>query len=257
MHHGMINKEVGFSLSSVSGMQSRFFVIDIDDAWRPLLSYYKEQFQPSARQPGIRPDALGSYDLSSFSFTPTKKARSSHNLRSWRIDVETVAKGHSSASRCDKLVLEFNSDQDCHEWQAALRLCKIGLREFAEERAYAASQALQSRVVTPSHDVQCSALWKWQNDTGGDWELFDATNAVFLERAFQSKQGVVQHPTMPWSFDLKEMVQTNSTTKTKRCIQRDAAVVTSHADVLCGRKLALDIPSTWLLLPRLSAAYII
>ncbi len=177
-------------------------------------------------------------------------------MRSWRIDVETMAKSNSSANRRDKLVLEFISDQDCHEWQAALSLCKIGLQEYAEDRARAASQAVQSSIVTASHDVQCGAVWKLQSDTGGDWELFDAANSGFLERTFQSKVSVAHHPTMPWSFNFQEMVQTNNSTMSKRCIRREAADVISNTDVLWGRILALDIPSTWLLHPSLSAAQI-
>jgi hypothetical protein len=136
LHQGFIKQETGFSLTSTSSMQNRFFVIYIDHAWRPHISYHKERFQASACEPGCRPDALGSHSLAAFTFTPTKKPRNSDNLRSWRIDF----KDHASANKCDKLVLEFNSDQDCHQWQAALSLCKTGLQSVSEERAQRSSQ---------------------------------------------------------------------------------------------------------------------
>jgi hypothetical protein len=137
LHQGFIKQETGFSLTSTNSMQSRFFVIYIDHAWRPHISYHKERFETSsACEPGCRPDALGSHSLAAFTFTPTKKSRNSDNLRSWRIDF----KDQVSANKCDKLVLEFISDKDCHEWQAALSLCKTGLQSFAEGRAQSSAQ---------------------------------------------------------------------------------------------------------------------
>ncbi len=146
LHQGVIKQETGFSLTSANSMQSRFFVIYIDHAWRPHISYHKERFQASACEPGCRPDALGSHSLDAFTFTPTKKARNSDNLRSWRIDF----KDHASANKCDKLVLEFNSDQDCHEWQAALSLCKTGLQSFAEGRAQKSAQTEPPVTIAPT-----------------------------------------------------------------------------------------------------------
>lgn len=87
-------------------MQTRFFVIDIDEHWRPSLSYYKERIEPAA---AARPEELGSLNLGSFTFTPTKVARHSDNPRSWRIDCTGSSKGKSSGSKNDKLVLEFSS----------------------------------------------------------------------------------------------------------------------------------------------------
>jgi hypothetical protein len=142
LHHGMVSKESGSSLSSAaSGMQTRYFVIDVDGDWRPRLSYYKDVFEAPICQPGSRPNALGTFNLASFTFTPTKQARSSQNLRSWRLDVTGPARGSLSGSKRDKLVLEFSSDQDCYEWQAAFKICQLGLQNFLDGRA-----SLESRL---------------------------------------------------------------------------------------------------------------
>jgi hypothetical protein len=146
LHHGMVNKESGSVLISAAGMQSRYFVIDVDAEWRPRLSYYKQRFHAPGCNPECRPEAAGSFDLISFSFTPTKKARSSENLRSWRLDFNTAANGAASANKRDKLVLEFSSNQDCYEWQVALSLCKQGLQSVTQERLRKSTQAGPSFV---------------------------------------------------------------------------------------------------------------
>jgi hypothetical protein len=89
-------------------MQLRFFVIDIDEKWNPTLKYYKEQFEATAAN-GTRPEELGSLNLGSFTFTPTKAARHSENPRSWRIDCTGASKGKTGGSKHDKMVLEFTT----------------------------------------------------------------------------------------------------------------------------------------------------
>lgn len=136
LHYGMIKKESGSTLASAAnGSQNRFFVIDIDQEWRPRLSYYKDVFQASECQPYARPHVLGTFNLASFTFTPTKQARSSENARSWRLDVTGTSKGSMSGSKRDKLVLVFSNDEDCHAWQATFRVCQIGVQAFARRTA--------------------------------------------------------------------------------------------------------------------------
>ncbi len=153
LHHGMINIESG----TLSVMQNRFFVIDIDDEWRPQLSYYKEYFPAADFKPDRRPDVLGSYNLASFTFTPTKQARRGSNLRSWRIDVITTTKGRASKSKSDKLVLEFHSVQDCYEWQAAFSLCKMGVNVFSEQGGRASCSSRDSQRAAPAASLHSEA----------------------------------------------------------------------------------------------------
>jgi hypothetical protein len=128
----MINKE-GSSVAAAS-TQSRYFVIDIDDQWRPKLSYYKEHFEAPSCKMADRPEVLGSLNIAFFTFTPTKVPRHDGNGRSWRIDCTGTSKGKSSGSKHDKIVLEFNNDKECHQWQAAFSVCKVGVQKFVEER---------------------------------------------------------------------------------------------------------------------------
>lgn len=145
LYHGMISKENGNSLASAANaMQMRYFVIDVDDEWQPRLSYYTDVFEAPTCQPDCRPNALGTFNLASFTFTPTKQARSFHNFRSWRLDITGAAKGSLTGSKREKLVLEFHSDQDCHEWQAAFKVCQSGLQNIAHERLIAKSNLKSS-----------------------------------------------------------------------------------------------------------------
>jgi hypothetical protein len=157
LHHGMINVESG----TLSAMQNRFFVIDIDNEWRPQLSYYKEYFPAAEFKPDRRPDVLGTFNLASFTFTPTKQSRSS-NLRSWRID---VTKGRASKSKNDKLVLEFHSVQDCYEWQAAFRLCKMGLEAFSEQGGRASLSRPGPQHAAPTQNASLHAHADSVSDT--------------------------------------------------------------------------------------------
>jgi hypothetical protein len=72
---------------------------------------------------------------------PTKAARHAENGRSWRIDCTGSSKGKASGSKHDKLVLEFSSDKDCHEFQAALSVCKIGPQKVIDDRNAASARA--------------------------------------------------------------------------------------------------------------------
>ena len=72
---------------------------------------------------------------------PTKAARHAENARSWRIDCTGSSKGKASGSKHDKLVLEFSSDKDCHEFQAALSLCKVGPQKVIDDRNAASARA--------------------------------------------------------------------------------------------------------------------
>jgi hypothetical protein len=187
LHHGKINMECSSSRSSAaSGMQCRYFVIDIDDKWCPCLSYYKDQFEAPSCKSHSRPDALGTLNLYSFTFTPTKRARRSENLRSWRIDVFSVAKGKMSACKCEKMVLEFFSDEDCHEWQAALSVCKSDLSKFVFESMHRPSMASNDYAVSCPVPVftraQCSSPSSEVEaiNSYGESEVSDKSSADFL-----------------------------------------------------------------------------
>jgi hypothetical protein len=162
-------------------MQLRYFIIDIDEHWRPTLRYYKEAFQARVFGTGSRPTELGSLNLGSFTFTPTKVPRHSDNPRSWRIDCTGASKGKSSGSTNDKLVVEFTSGEgifrlalrftvvlglillpvvhrqtsptiftDCCRWQAALSVCQTGPRKVAEAKALAVQLAEEAQLAAAS-----------------------------------------------------------------------------------------------------------
>jgi len=86
------------------------------------------------------------------------------------------------------------------------------------------ASAAHVQPMLPASAATISAfVWKWENDEGNKWMVFDAFEADLLEAAFQRNEGSVQHPRRPWLFNLKDMTQTNVDTNGRRSITRSSA----------------------------------
>ena len=65
-----------------------------------------------------------------------------------------------------------------------------------------------------------TAIWRWESDDGSKFIPFDFSDNELLEQAISSRQQLFQHPSRPWLFNFSSMVQTNTTSGSKRNIMR-------------------------------------